>query len=355
MNFLPERGYKRVLCIAAYILAGAAALYAFSKYVLPLFLPFIIAWLIAALLQKPVVFAEKKLRIPKKLAAFVIVTVFLGAASVIIFALVSALIRQGGEFLGKISENMQSITDGANEIFDKIENFLGKFGIKNGGDVRGMISNALTSAVGALTSKATGVAAKFASSLPRALIFFAAMILSCVYFCADYRKIANFLLSALPKRAARAVSTLKKEFSAVMKKYFRSYALIFILTFGELFLGLSILGTGNEVIIAFIIAFVDVLPVIGAGAALVPWAVVNFLLGDAESGIFILVMYGIISIVRQVVEPHIVGRGIGLHPAVSIISMYVGLCTFGVGGMIFMPLAVAVLKNTAQTFIGEKK
>ena len=355
MNFLPEKGYKRILCIIAYAVFGAAALFAVSKYVVPALLPFLIAWLVAALLQRPVVFAEKKLKIPKKIAAAVLVMAFLGAASLIIVALVSILIRQGGEFADNISNNMQKITNGAGEILEKIGGFLEKIGIKTNGNIPELLNEALTSLVGALTSKLTGVAASFASSLPKAFIFFFAMLISCVYFCADYRKIADFLLSSLPNRAARALSSLKKEFSSVTSKYFRSYALIFFMTFGELFLGFSLIGTGSEILLAFSISFIDVLPVLGTGIVLVPWAVVELMTGNVKTGVSVLALYGVISLVRQLVEPHIVGRGIGLDPALSVVAMYVGLKMYGIAGMIFMPLAAAVVKNTAATFFSEKK
>ena len=131
-----------------------------------------------------------------------------------------------------------------------------------------------------------------------------------------------------------------------MIKYLRSYSLIFLLTFGELFLGFSVIGIDGAVVFAALVALVDILPVLGAGAVLVPWAIIEFILGNTALGVSLAVLQVIIAIVRQIVEPRIVGRGIGLHPVVSLMSMYVGLRVFGILGMIGAPLFFVIVKNT---------
>lgn len=352
MNFLPEQGYKRVFYIVLYIAVGVLGVYLAVKYLLPLILPFIIAFAVAALLQKPVVFAEKKLKIPKKFAAAVIVVAFLAVVFLIIFAAATALIRQGGEFIARLSDD-GGISKRISTVIDKIGEYLGKLGINYNGGLATIISDALRSLITSAASRLTTAAANSAGSLPGGIISAVVLILSSVYFCAEYRGVVNFLRSVLPERASNAATVIKREFSRVMTKYVRSYFLLFLLTFGELFLGLSLIGTGEPFLLALLIAVVDILPVLGTGIVLVPWAISRFILGDVKTGIFLLILYAAVTVIRQLVEPRIVGKGIGLHPAVSLMMMYVGLRAFGFPGMIAAPIIFAIGKNSFVALKGD--
>jgi len=346
LKFLPDEPYKKTLYIFVYTLIFAALAYIAFKYALPVLLPFLLAWLVATVLQRPVVFAEKKLKIPKKAAAAVLVLLFVSTLLAIIFALVSMLIRQGGEFIGRISDDPSSITEKIDAVFEKIGVFLERFGIEYDGGLPSAISDAAINAVSSIASALTGAAASFAASLPRVFIFIAALVISSIYFCADYRKISDFILSNAPKRVALVVSTLKKEFGNVMTKYVRSYFLLFLLTLGELFFGLTVIGVESAIVLAAAIAFVDILPVFGAGIVLLPWAVVKLIVGEIGTGVGLIIIYAVVLIVRQIVEPKIVGSGIGLNPAVSLMTMYVGLKTFGVVGLVAAPILFTIVKNT---------
>lgn len=348
LDFLPRERYKKILCIIAYTAAGAAVLYVFFKYALGALLPFILAWAVAAVLQRPVVFAHKKLKIPKMLAAAVIVVLFVAASSLIIFAAFSTLIRQAGEFVSSLARDGAGLAEKLDELVSNAGGALEKIGIKAEAGSASMIFDAVGAMISAAASKTTEFAAGLAGMLPRVFLFMAALILSSVYFCAEYRSVADFVLKKLPRRASAVVSAVKRECDGVMKNYVRAYALLFLLTFGEVFLGLTLIGINDALLLSLIVAFVDFLPVFGTGAVLVPWALALLVLGDVKTAIFIAVLYAVISIIRQFAEPRIVGGGIGLHPVVSLMMMYLGLRLLGFFGMICAPLLFAVVKNTVK-------
>ena len=100
-----------------------------------------------------------------------------------------------------------------------------------------------------------------------------------------------------------------------------------------------------DFILALLIAVVDFLPLLGTGLVLIPWAAVSLLLGEVSLGIGLLVLYGISSVVRQILEPKLIGEGLGLHPLLSLAAMYAGLKLFGVWGMILAPLVTAGVKS----------
>ena len=346
---MTDRLVKKALTAAVLAILCGVALWAAVKYAFPALSPFIFAWLIAALLQRPVVFLEKKTKIPKKVLSVVFVLFIVGAVFLIIFALIGLLIRRSGEIIARITAWIATIRDDVGVFFEKFGNFLEGLGFEYDGGVPESLSGALSSLAGSAASFVAGAAAAVASGLPRGLIFTAALVLSSIYFCIDYRKIADGILGALPQRASRCVSAMKKELGVVMTKYVRSYFLIFLVTFFELLLGFSVYGMDGAPLAALAIALIDILPVIGAGAALIPWAILKFITSDAGTGVFLLALYGVTSLVRQVIEPRIVGKGIGLHPAASLIAMYVGLKAVGVIGMIVAPLLFVIVRNTART------
>jgi predicted PurR-regulated permease PerM len=111
----------------------------------------------------------------------------------------------------------------------------------------------------------------------------------------------------------------------------------------EGFIGLALLRVPYAFLLAVLLAVVDFLPLLGTGIILLPWAAVSLLLGEVKLGIGLAVLYGVTSVVRQVLEPKLIGEGLGLHPLVSLAAMYGGLRLFGVWGMILAPLLAAAV------------
>ena len=99
------------------------------------------------------------------------------------------------------------------------------------------------------------------------------------------------------------------------------------------------------------IAVFDILPILGTGGILLPWAAVLFVMGNKPLAAGILILYVIITVIRNIVEPKIVGKQIGLHPLVTLMAMFLGLKTFGIIGMIVLPVSLAVLINLEKNGI----
>jgi len=86
-----------------------------------------------------------------------------------------------------------------------------------------------------------------------------------------------------------------------------------------------------------VISFIDAFPVLGTGGVLVPWAIYEFLTKDIRMGVSLLILYVIVLVIRQMIEPKVVGEQIGLHPLMTLITMYLGMKFFGLPGLIFGP------------------
>ncbi|MDR3645587.1 MAG: AI-2E family transporter, partial [Clostridia bacterium] len=121
------------------------------------------------------------------------------------------------------------------------------------------------------------------------------------------------------------------------------------ITFTELCIGLGLMRVSHVVMIAALIAIVDILPILGTGTVLVPWAIIELVVGRQIFGLMLLLLYAIILVVRNILEPKIVGYHIGLYPLVTLIAMYVGLQAFGAVGLFTFPITVIVIKHMHDT------
>jgi sporulation integral membrane protein YtvI len=174
-----------------------------------------------------------------------------------------------------------------------------------------------------------------------------ALIIGCIaafYMLYDYDKISNTIKKPLSPKTTQFVDLFNNKVLMSMIKMIGSYVLISAICFGELCIGFLILGIQDALFIAIIIALLDVLPIVGSGAVLVPWGVASMVFGDPIRGVGLIVLWIVIVIVRQIVEPKIVGTQLGLHPLITIISMYVGLQLMGGLGLVMGPLYVIIWK-----------
>lgn len=135
---------------------------------------------------------------------------------------------------------------------------------------------------------------------------------------------------------------------SVFLQFGKAYLFLMSLTFAELVVGLSLLKIEDSILLAGIIAFVDILPVFGVGTVLLPWIAVSFLIGSVPLGVGLLILYIIITIVRQVLEPRVVGQQIGLHPLITMICMFVGTYFFGIIGLFGFSVLATILVQSKR-------
>lgn len=166
----------------------------------------------------------------------------------------------------------------------------------------------------------------------------------------DYDEIMNFIKRQFPENKRKDLSRAKLLLKSTLSKMAKAYALIMTVTFTEIFIGLSILklagiySSNYAVIIAIVTAIVDIIPVLGTGTVLIPWALYNLIVGNYALAISLAVIYAVITVIRQIVEPKLVAGQLGLSPVVTITTLYLGLKIFGVLGMIIAPILVTMLK-----------
>jgi len=180
-------------------------------------------------------------------------------------------------------------------------------------------------------------------ALPMFLIGFLFLIVSSVYICMDYPRVSRFLMRQVPADVRTLVLGAKDHLFTCFGRTLRAYALISFITFAELWIGMTLLRTGSWRM-ALLIAFCDLLPLIGSGAFLLPWGIYHLAAGNPGTGLGLLALWAIITVVRNMIEPRIVGDHLGLHPVATLASMFIGLRLLGVWGVFAAPFAVMLLR-----------
>jgi len=350
---LPQEPYKKIAVILFYVAVSLFAAYLFFKYLFGLFLPFIIAYLLAASLQPAVRFLCKHAKVPKKLSVLVLVLVVTSILGVLCYLAVDRIYTE----LSILSQNVKSFIDHvrsdekyAKNLIEQISDAIPFVDMRDRlNEMWGNLDKELESVLLSLADKLSGSVLPILGGLitfvPNALLVIVIVILSTYYFAADFKRINRFVTAQLPEKSANNVRMFREEFIETILKFLRAYGLLTLITFLELFVAFTILGIKYAFIIALVVSIIDILPVLGTGTVLIPWSIFLLLIGDYYTGVALIIVYIVIAVVRQIIEPKIVGKYIGLYPLLTLIAMYVGLKAMGVLGLLLFPIVTIILKK----------
>lgn len=344
----------------------AALIFVFFKYCFAVAAPFLLSFFFAVLLQRPLRWLDKKTKskchtLWALLLVLLCILIILGP----VITVLSLVGREIGNFISFLTDQLKDLPaflvtleneilklleflpDGIySSVSESVTNFFS--GLVNNFDISalGIDMKSITSGV---TSGISGIYS-VVKSVPSALIALVIGVVAWIFFTKDYDYIVNFIKLQLPENKKNLLSEIKQIFSKTILKMFRAYGIIMFITFCELFLGLNILkliGVTNNsylLIIAVAIAVFDILPVAGSGGILIPWALVSLVLGNIGQAVGLMVIYAVISVIRQYIEPKIVGNSLGVHPIVTLAGLYFGLKLFGFMGMFIVPICVMTIK-----------
>ncbi len=207
-----------------------------------------------------------------------------------------------------------------------------------------LISRTSEDLVTGISSSLIGLITKFLKGLPLFLVGFVFMIISSFAIAMDYERVTLFLLQQLPHRFRPMMLDVKNFLVSCLLRLGRAYAIIMFITFCELSVGLWALRVERFWKIAVVIAILDILPLLGSGAILIPWGIFELLNGRVSLGAGLLVLYAVITVMRNIIEPHVVGETLGLHPVITLTAMFFGLRTLGLAGMLAAPIAALLIR-----------
>lgn len=336
MNIRDESKRRFILnCLfwAALIALG----WLFFRYVFNWILPFVVGFGFAAVADY---FARRLLarfHMPLRLGSAIVTILILVLLGGVLFFLAYQIYHQLERFLYDrvINGNLLGqILDSVDKISDRIPEQLRT-------TVVNMIQQASVNLTTAVTTAFSGVL----TAAPGILLGILIAIISSFIFSGDYRRITEFLKAQLPQKARDALPEVAASLKNSVLRFAKAYTLILFITFAELSIGLTILGEPYAIAIAAITAVIDILPILGFGIVLIPWILLSLINGRYAFAAGLVILYIIIQVVRQIIEPKLVGRSVGLHPILTLLSMYVGLKTLGAIGIFLFPIVLLLLKD----------
>ena len=331
----------------------------FFKYLFGYTVPFLIAWGVASIIYPWADKLSVKIKLSRKICSFLLVLVLLILILSLIFIVVNRLFYEMQNLLQYLTDNGESIAMQFKNLFDSVFSIGQKLPIiyklhdaelvrEITENINLFIEGVWKKLIGVLSSAVPDFAAGVVMALPNIALVSLVTVIACFYFAVDIDIVNEKVLSILPRGVGGFLEALKGKVVFGLKRYFKAYLILFLITFAELFVGFLILGVDYSFVLAILIAFVDFLPVFGTPAVLIPWAVILLFMKEYFVGLGMLVLLAIIMIVRQVIEPKILGKNFGVHPLLTLVTIYIGYELFGFFGMVFLPIAVLIFFSKAE-------
>ncbi|HEY8422894.1 MAG TPA: sporulation integral membrane protein YtvI [Thermoclostridium sp.] len=344
MAGLNRRTIKVIIIIL--IIIGILLLLRLSVYCIP----FIIAFILSSLIEPLVNFLEKKVRIPRKIGSVFSILLVLSILGTILGLIITRLVKE----IVNVYEQINVIFGGMQMFFEamieKVNNLYISLPKTISDTVDQYFAEAASSAKAILTPLIEKITS-FTLSLPQVFVFLVVTILATYFMTSDRNKINNFIDRQFPVQWLEKTRLVVNKLFFALFGWLRAQLILMTVTFSELTIAFIILNIQNGLLLALIIAIVDALPVFGVGTVLIPWGIIDLISGNYQRGVSLLLLYIIVLVVRQLIEPKIVGQQIGVHPLATLFSMYLGLQLLGIIGMIVGPVLMVIIKTVFGTIL----
>lgn len=319
------------------------------------YVPFLIGFIISLLIEPIIKMISRGTKLTRRTSAIIVL--------LCIFTILITLIVWGTvSLISESADLLQSLNIYIEKIYDQIQKYINSIEFDKLEIPKQVISIIETSAnnfldfvtkwvSGLLTSILQGI-----TSLPVIGIYIVITILSTYFICADRLFILDQFEHHFPKLWVRKFGIHLKKLISTLGSYLKAEATLILISFIEVLIGLCIfkwigLNVEYPLLAALGIGFVDALPILGSGTVMIPWAIISAVNGDLKLGIAIFILYVIILVIHQLLEPKIVSNNLGIHPIFTLIAMYTGFKISGIIGLFIGPIVLIILQNVFETMI----
>ena len=326
-----------------FIITWLVIIYFSLKFMLAYLFPFLIGIIISFAMQKPAAYISSKIKIKKEICAAILSVLVYVAIILFAFLFGWLLFSKINLLIDYISGQSSIFKEYAEKIYRFTENFSNYFdgGLKS--TLEKMIGDTISSFRTKITAFLSNTVTSVVKNIPNFFVSTVVTVVATCYISKDYDRLKRFIMGLMKESTYKNAVVIKNIFTDCILKFILGYLLIMGITFVQLLIGFFILGIKNFLITAFLISLIDILPVLGIGTVLLPWSVILFLQGNYKLGFGIIILYIIISIVRNFVEPKIIGKQMGINPLFTLLFMFLGLKLAGVAGMIILPIVLIIV------------
>jgi sporulation integral membrane protein YtvI len=304
--------------------------------------PFLAALAITLIINRPVDAIQKKLKIKRGLATAVVLLLFVisvgGGLGFLFYRLFDEVFALAHRILTgyELEQYLES-------FFERLRILYANLPM----DAEQAAEDAIASLAANVTAQAQVLLERlfdFALSLPRIIIFIVISLVATFFMTKDKEKILYFFSRQVPELWRRKMEIVARELIRTILVYIKSQAITSSITFVAIFIGYSLLGLEYVLLFALFTTLFDALPVLGAGMVLGTSAFVQLVMGDFLRGIGFIGIYLVVLMIRNSVEPKVIGKGVGIHPLLILLSMYTGLQLIGAIGLILGPIFVIIIR-----------
>ena len=313
------------------------------------YLPFVIAFLISLMIEPAIKHLMKKTKMSRKMSSIII---FLIVFSIIIGSVIWGTIT----LVSESTNLLQALNLYIDKAYTQIQDVIGKMSITKisvSNNVLNLMQDTSKELLVKVSKWLTSFLTKLIdiiTSIPTIGIYMVITILSLYFICTDRIYILDFMEQHMPKKWVQKIGIHIREITRNLGGYLKAQMILILVSFVISVIGLYIfkfvgMNVKYPLLIALAIGFVDALPILGSGSDMLPWAIISALNGDLRLGVSILILWIIMSLVRQFLEPKIVSGKIGIHPIFTLIAMYTGFKVMGVMGMLVGPIVLIIIKS----------
>lgn len=338
---------KKFIINVVYVSIILVLAYLIFKYFFGVLFPFVLGFMIAFALRPLIEWINKKIKINNKIIALIVLMIFyslLGTGLFFLLLKIFTMLKTLFEdipqmYILEIQPLINQLSNWVNSVFYRINpeiiEFIQQFDQNIIDQLGNIVKNFSSGAINLLTS--------MAKKLPNFFLGFLFTIISSFFITLDYGKITRFLSYQVTDKNRELFSSIKRNGVDVVGNFLKAYGILLTVTFIEAAIGLSIMRIENAIGISLIIAIVDIFPVLGTGTILIPWALIQLFNGNLPLALGLGILYAVITVIRQVLEPRVVGESIGLYPLVTLIAMFLGVKYFGFIGLLGLPMVITVV------------
>ena len=334
-----------------YFLYGAVSiilLWLILRYALPWLLPFIVAIAIARLIEPVVRHLTERYQFRRGAASAVCTIIIFTALIALTVFIIGRAVIELTAFVNDLPTLLKSLSKTATIIGDRINIYIKAAPP----EIQDYLTDVLDGFAArsaelpaALSGKVLGILTGVAKTTPKLILFFFTCALSVFFISCGYTDVTGFIMRQIPKSRHKSLKDFKNDLLSTFGKWLKAELMLAGITFAEMTVAFLFMRIDFAILLALLVSFVDLMPVLGSGAVLVPWAIVTMIGGNLKNGIALLVIFLVNTAVRNLLEPKLIGRQIGLPPIVTLIAMYVGFCSAGVVGMILFPIGLIMVKH----------
>lgn len=306
------------------------------------FMPFVVGWIIAMIANPLVRFFEQKIKIRRKAGSAIVIVAVLALVIGLGYLIIAKLVSEGAGFVSDLPSIWNNLERDMNQVGENLTDLYARFPLdfrEKIITVTDKLGQYIGDAINGLSAPTVTAVGNFAKNIPSIIVSTIMCLLSAYFFVAEKETIGRFMKRHLPESFREKWKILSASLTGAVGGYFKAQFKIEIWIYLVLMVGLWILKVNYSLLIALLIAFLDFFPIFGTGAVLWPWALIELLAGDYRMALSLMIIWGVAQLLRQIIQPKIVGDSIGMPPIPTLFLLFIG---YKIGSVIGIILAVPV-------------